>query len=130
MAGRKIFPLSDQHEGSVLVATDLVDEMLGCYISWREDAAEAADAYGRWRAARRAEKRWRFATYLAALDLRGILRRELCPGRSGRRACRPGQPVRTRVRASWSQPKVIANRDNREQLFALIAIGCAVILKP
>lgn len=69
MAARKIFPLSEQPEGSVLVATDLVDEMLGCYISWREDAAEAADAYGRWRAARRAEKRWRFATYLAALDL-------------------------------------------------------------
>ncbi len=69
MATRKIFPLTKQHEGSLLVATDLVDEMLGCYISWREDAAEAADAYGRWRAAPRAEESWRFAGYLAALDL-------------------------------------------------------------
>lgn len=69
MAERKIFPLSDQQQGNVLVATDLVDEMLGRYISWREDAAEAADTYRRWCTARRAEEHWRFAAYLAALDL-------------------------------------------------------------
>jgi hypothetical protein len=46
----------------------LVDEMLACYVDWREDATAAADAYGRWSGAPPSEIACRFAAYLAALD--------------------------------------------------------------
>ena len=46
----------------------LVDEMLACYIDWREDAATARDAYGRWSTSRAGEAAQLFSAYQAALD--------------------------------------------------------------
>jgi hypothetical protein len=46
----------------------LLDEMLACYVDWREDAAAAADAYRRWSCAPTAEESIRFAAYRAALE--------------------------------------------------------------
>jgi hypothetical protein len=46
----------------------LVDEMLACYVDWREDARSAADAYRRWSCATTAEESIRFAAYRAALE--------------------------------------------------------------
>lgn len=54
--------------GAGLLAELLVDEMLSCYVEWREDAAEAAEAYRRWSMASSDESGWRFSCYMAALD--------------------------------------------------------------
>jgi hypothetical protein len=51
------------------VVPALVDEMLACYVDWRERAAAVADAYSRWSGGRSAEEAARFAAYRAALDL-------------------------------------------------------------
>jgi hypothetical protein len=47
----------------------LVDEMLGCYVDWREEATAVSDAYRRWSNAPEDEKVCRFTPYIAALDL-------------------------------------------------------------
>lgn len=47
----------------------LVDEMLDCYVTWREDAAAVADAYRKWSSATAGEAARRFSVYAAALDL-------------------------------------------------------------
>ena len=46
----------------------LVDELLGCYIDWRHDAATVRDAYGEWSAESGDRAPVRFAAYMAALD--------------------------------------------------------------
>jgi hypothetical protein len=51
-----------------LLAELLVDGMLSCYVEWREDAAEAGEAYRRWCMAPSDESGWRFSCYMAALD--------------------------------------------------------------
>lgn len=45
-----------------------LDEMLACYVDWREDAAAVADAYRRWSSAPTAEESIWFAAYGAALE--------------------------------------------------------------
>jgi len=47
---------------------EMVDEMLAAYVDWRETAAVARVAYGRWSQSPVAERELRFATFLAALD--------------------------------------------------------------
>ena len=46
----------------------LVDEMVDCYLEWRETAAAVATAYQRWVHASRAEERRRYSVYTASLD--------------------------------------------------------------
>jgi hypothetical protein len=46
----------------------LVDEMLGYYIDWRQQARAVGDAYARWCGAQADEEALRFSAYLAALD--------------------------------------------------------------
>ncbi len=46
----------------------LVDEMLGCYLEWRESAGEVATAYQRWFDAPAAEERARNSASIASLD--------------------------------------------------------------
>jgi hypothetical protein len=46
----------------------MVDEMLACYIAWREDAAAVAEAYRRWSEAPAYHEPWRYSAYLAALE--------------------------------------------------------------
>jgi hypothetical protein len=46
----------------------LVDEMLACYIAWREDAAAVKDAYRGWSDAPADQEAWRFSVYLAAIE--------------------------------------------------------------
>jgi len=47
---------------------DLVDEMLECYITWREPRTGVQDAYADWRAAAAHDRERAFHTYVAALD--------------------------------------------------------------
>jgi hypothetical protein len=65
MPTRKTSPTST---ATARVAPDPVDEMMNRYVSWREAAGAASEAYADWRAAPRIEEAWRFTTYLAALD--------------------------------------------------------------
>jgi hypothetical protein len=46
----------------------LVEEMMDCYIGWRDSAAAAADAYRRWADAPSGRCADRFLAYIAALD--------------------------------------------------------------
>ena len=69
MAARKTSPTETQKCPTARRAADPVDEMLSRYVNWRENAAATADAYREWSQAPRAEIDWRFAAYLAALDL-------------------------------------------------------------
>ncbi len=48
--------------------SDLVDEMLECYIVWREERGAVQDAYATWRAAPAADRDRTFHVYTAALD--------------------------------------------------------------
>lgn len=45
-----------------------VDDMLGCYVDWREDAHAVGEAYRRWFGAPDGEEAGRFSAYLGALD--------------------------------------------------------------
>ncbi len=47
---------------------DLVDEMLECYITWRERRTGVQDAYAAWRAAAAHDRERAFHAYVAALD--------------------------------------------------------------
>jgi hypothetical protein len=49
--------------------SDLVDELLNLYVTWREDATAVADTYRVWSAAPASEEAWRFSSYLSALEL-------------------------------------------------------------
>lgn len=49
------------------LSEELVDEMLDRYITWRHDAAAAADAYARWSNASPPDKAWRFSDFFSAL---------------------------------------------------------------
>ena len=69
MAARKTSPTEAQKCRTTRRAADPVDEMLSRYVNWRENAAATAGAYREWSRAPRAETDWRFAAYLAALDL-------------------------------------------------------------
>jgi hypothetical protein len=69
MAGRKVSPIGEHQHGSAFPAAELVDQMLSRYVSWREHAAAATDAYRRWCAAPADERAARISAYLAALDL-------------------------------------------------------------
>jgi hypothetical protein len=69
MAARKVSPIGKRQHESAFPAAELVDQMLGRYVSWREHAAAVADAYRQWSAAPAAEESSRFSAYLGALDL-------------------------------------------------------------
>jgi hypothetical protein len=47
---------------------DVVDDPFQAYMAWREECARVECAYGRWHAARGAERRLAFVAWLAALD--------------------------------------------------------------
>lgn len=59
-------------EGEVVLlspaAAYLVDEMMDCFVQWRESAAASANAYRRWSDAPREEEHRRYAAYTASLD--------------------------------------------------------------
>jgi hypothetical protein len=62
-------PLKGGSTGTPGLLTDgLVDEMLGCYLDWRHDAAAAAEACRLWSAVSGGDEALRFAAYMAALD--------------------------------------------------------------
>jgi hypothetical protein len=46
----------------------MVDEILACYLDWRQGAADSRAAYLRWCESPSWERGLRFASYLAALD--------------------------------------------------------------
>ena len=46
----------------------VVDDLIHTYVAWREECTRVESAYGRWHAARGAERRLAFAACLAALD--------------------------------------------------------------
>ena len=46
----------------------MVDELIACYVDWREDAADSRAAYACWCESAPPDRRLRFASYLAALD--------------------------------------------------------------
>jgi hypothetical protein len=69
MAARKVSPIGKSQHQSAFPAAELVDQMLGRYVSWREHAAAVADAYRQWSAAPADEEPSRFSAYLGALDL-------------------------------------------------------------
>lgn len=46
----------------------LVDEMMDCYVTWREESTAVAAAYQAWRRATRDERWLGYAAYVAALD--------------------------------------------------------------
>jgi hypothetical protein len=46
----------------------VVDDMVDCYLDWRECASEVAAAYQRWRQAPREEGSLRYSAYTASLD--------------------------------------------------------------
>jgi hypothetical protein len=53
-------------------ATLLVDEMIECYVAWREERTAVRAGYGRWSRAARADRAICFAAYTAALDREGF----------------------------------------------------------
>ena len=48
--------------------SDLVDEMLECYITWRERRTGVQDAYAAWRSSAAHDRDRAFHAYMAALD--------------------------------------------------------------
>ncbi|HWF56645.1 MAG TPA: hypothetical protein VG223_18545 [Solirubrobacteraceae bacterium] len=46
----------------------MIDQLLECYVSWREECDGVRLAYERWNEAARGERRLAHAVYLAALD--------------------------------------------------------------
>jgi hypothetical protein len=48
--------------------SDLVDDMLECYLIWREERSGVQDAYAAWRSATAHDRDRAFHTYVAALD--------------------------------------------------------------
>lgn len=46
----------------------LVDAMIECYVSWREECVAVALAYENWGRAQRRDKTLAFSAYLASLD--------------------------------------------------------------
>jgi hypothetical protein len=63
MATRKLSFMSTGSRQS-----DLVDEMMILYVTWREDASAVGEAYRHWSAAPASEEAWRFSAYLASLE--------------------------------------------------------------
>jgi hypothetical protein len=46
----------------------LLDEMIDCYVSWREECEAVASSYESWGRAGRQDRQLAFSAYLAALD--------------------------------------------------------------
>ena len=69
MAVRKVSPIGKHQRHGACPPTELIDEMLSGYVSWREHAAAVTYAYRQWSVAPAAEEASRFSAYLAALDL-------------------------------------------------------------
>jgi len=65
---RKISTAGKPNAGRAFPAVAVVDAMLSRYVSWREHAVTAGDAYREWCGAPAGEKASRFAAYVAALD--------------------------------------------------------------
>jgi hypothetical protein len=67
MANPRI-PFTIESEGAWSPEAHLVDEMVDCYLEWRESAAAVGTAYQQWFHAPRAEERRRYSAYAASLD--------------------------------------------------------------
>jgi hypothetical protein len=63
-------PFTVEGEGAMLWPPEahLVDEMIDCYLEWRETATAVASAYRQWFHAPRDEGRRRYSAYTASLD--------------------------------------------------------------
>jgi hypothetical protein len=61
-------PVKLTSRGATRAIARLADEMLACYLDWREGAAGSRAAYLRWCESPVSERELRFASYLAALD--------------------------------------------------------------
>jgi hypothetical protein len=68
MAAPQIPSTGEGWRGQPAPIPGLVDDMVACYASWREEAAAARRAYERWRDSRPDQEPARYAAYVAALD--------------------------------------------------------------
>jgi hypothetical protein len=64
----RISSKAKSHDPLTWPVAGLVDEMLACYVDWREDAAAVDDAYTRWLTAPAQEKAQCYSAYFASLD--------------------------------------------------------------